>query len=363
MTENNEKDTAPKPVKNEESQPIPVQPPVPETIDKNEAEKNIVTEKKSEAEINSEVIKKNEPLAPLPPEETPSVVHVTKDPAARSRFKEYFDALLFAGLVALILKIIFVEAYRIPTGSMENTLLVGDFLLVNKFVYGATTPRSIPFTEIRVPFFRLPALKDPKRGDVVVFDFPGNTNELRSREVINYIKRLVGEPGDTVQIINKTLFVNSKEFPNPPDSKFSENISSSTYTDIFPKGMPWNDDNYGPVRVPKKDDVIKITPDNLNEWKTFIQREGHSIRLTADNKIFIDETENSSYKVEKNYYFMMGDNRNNSSDSRYWGYMPEDNIIGEAMIIYWSWNPEIPFGEFGKLFDSIRWDRIAKVIH
>jgi signal peptidase I len=355
LTEKDDKDTAPKPVNTTDNKPVTNQSPVP--ADENNSKKDVPAD-------NPDAVKKSEPLPPLPAEEAPSVIHVTKDPAAeRSKFKEYFDALLFAGLVALILKIIFVEAYRIPTGSMENTLLVGDFLLVNKFVYGATTPRSIPFTEIRVPFFRFPALKDPKRGDVVVFDFPGNTNELRSREVINYIKRLVGEPGDTVQIINKTLYVNSKEFPNPPDSKFSENISSSTYTDIFPKGMPWNDDNYGPVVVPKKDDVIKITPDNLNQWKTFIQREGHSIRLTADNKIFIDETENSSYKVEKNYYFMMGDNRNNSSDSRYWGFMPEDNIIGEAMIIYWSWNPEIPFSEFGKLFDSIRWDRIAKVIH
>ena len=292
-----------------------------------------------------------------------TVTHVVNEPKKPSKFKEYIDALLFAGVVALILKIIFIEAFRIPTGSMENTLLPGDFLLVNKFIYGASTPRSIPFTEIRIPHFRFPALKDPGKGDVVVFDYPGNYNVTRSPEITNYIKRLVGEPGDTIKITDKVLTVNSIVSPNPEYSKFSENIANNTYTDIFPKGMPWNDDNYGPVIVPKKGDILKITPDNLDDWKMFIQREGHSVRLTADNKIFINEKENSSYKVEKNYYFMMGDNRNNSSDSRYWGFLPEDNIIGEAVIIYWSWNPDIPFSEFGRLFDSIRWDRIAKIIY
>jgi signal peptidase I len=300
------------------------------------------------------------PETGVSPEDT--VIHITNQPKQPSKFKEYFDALLFAGLVALILKIIFIEAYRIPTGSMENTLLIGDFLLVNKFIYGATTPRNIPFTDIRTPFFRFPALKDPKKGDVVVFDYPGDNNVLKSKEVINYIKRLVGEPGDTILIVNKVLYVNSQVFPNPPDAQFSDQPSSNTYPNIFPRGMPWNDDNYGPLRVPKKDDIIKITPDNIEEWKMFITREGHTIRLSADNKIFIDETENSSYKVGTNYYFMMGDNRNNSSDSRYWGFLPEDNIIGEAMLIYWSWNPDITFGNFGKLFESIRWNRIGKLI-
>jgi len=334
--------------------------------DKDKTEK--IPDKSGKEPNKVEVVKKVEPTAVVQPDTVvppakDTVVHVTHNPKPNSKLKEYFDALLFAGLVAIILKIIFVEAYRIPTGSMENTLLVGDFLLVNKFIYGATTPRNIPFTQTRIPFFRLPALKEPDRGDVVVFDYPGNTNELVSAEVTNYIKRLIGKPGDTIQIINKKLLVNSVEVPDPPDAKFNKNVTSSTLLDIFPKGKPWNDDNYGPVIVPKMGDLIKITPDNIEDWKTFIRREGHTVRLTADNKVFIDEMENSSYKVEKNYYFMMGDNRNNSSDSRMWGFMPEDNIIGEAMIIYWSWNPDIPFNEFGRLFDSIRWDRIAKIIH
>jgi signal peptidase I len=320
-------------------------------------EEQVKEEKKSPDKLQ-ETEQKN-----VPDDNKNPAPHDTGETKPKSKLKEYFDALLFAGLVALILKIVFLEAYRIPTGSMENTLLTGDFLLVNKFIYGAATPRGIPFTEIRIPFFRFPSLKNPDRGDVVVFDFPGSANELQSKEIINYIKRLVGEPGDTIHVIDKILYVNGVVFPNPPDAQFNENVSRNTYADISPKGMPWNDDNYGPIRVPKIDDMIKLTPENLDEWKMFITREGHSVRLTADNKVFIDEKESQGYKVEKNYYFMMGDNRNNSSDSRYWGFLPEDNIIGEAMIIYWSWDPNIPTSDFARLFDSIRWNRIAKIIH
>src|SRR6266498_3811132 len=97
----------------------------------------------------------------------------------KSKSKGLVDALLFALLVAFILKFFFIEAYRIPTGSMEQTLLVGDFLLVNKFIYGATTPRSIPFTDIRIPYLKLPGFRSPHRNDVVVFDFPGGRDEVQ----------------------------------------------------------------------------------------------------------------------------------------------------------------------------------------
>lgn len=282
----------------------------------------------------------------------------------KSRPKELFDALLFAALVAFFLKIFFIEAYRIPTGSMENTLLVGDFLLVNKFVYGATTPRNIPFTDIRIPYFRLPSLKSPSKGEVVVFDFPGNRDELQSKEVVNYIKRLIGEPGDTIQIINKVLYVNGQVFPNPPNLKNDGRVQNNniTYERIFPKGSGWNEDNYGPIRIPKKGDIIQLTPENFEMLKMFITREGHSPRLSPDNKIFIDEVPVTEYKVEKDYYFMMGDNRNNSLDSRFWGFMPAENVVGEALIIYWSWDPSISFAQLGKLLGSVRWDRIAKII-
>lgn len=288
----------------------------------------------------------------------------TKQKRKKSKGIEYINALLFAVIIAIFLKLFFIEAYRIPTGSMENTLLVGDFLLVNKFVYGTTTPRSIPFTDIRIPFFRFPSLKELHRGDVVIFDFPGNRDEVQSAEVVNYIKRLIGEPGDTIQIKDKIVTVNRVIFPNPQYAILDHVTLNPNMTDprTFPKGMGWNEDNYGPLVVPKKGDVIKITSENFERWKMFIMREGHNPKILVDNKISIDEIQTDEYKVEKDYYFMMGDNRNNSLDSRFWGFMPKENIVGEALIIYWSWDPSIPFSEFGKLVSTIKWDRVGKII-
>jgi signal peptidase I len=282
----------------------------------------------------------------------------------KSKLQEYLNALIIAALIAIFLKIFFIEAFRIPTGSMENTLLVGDFLLVNKFVYGATTPMTIPFTSVRIPYFRFPALKEPHHGDVVVFDFPGHRDELKSSEQVDYIKRLIGEPGDTVQIINKQVYVNGKIFPNPPNSIFGHDTSKSNITDtrIFPKGSGWNEDNYGPLRIPKEGDIIYLSPENIERWKIFIEREGHTVQTSAGNKVLIDGKPSNEYKVKQDYFFMMGDNRNNSLDSRFWGFMPRDHVIGEALIIYWSWDPNIPFSEIGRLFSSVRWNRVGEII-
>lgn len=293
-------------------------------------------------------------------------------PQKKAKTKEYFDALLFAAVVAFFLKIFFIEAFRIPTGSMENTLLVGDFLLVNKFVYGATTPRNIPFTDTRVGFYKFPPFKEPKRGDVVVFDFPGNRDELISKEVTNYIKRLVGEPGDTIQIKQKVLTINGQVFPNPEFAILNPRTQSANIADprIFPRGSGWNEDNYGPLRIPKKGDVMHITPENFEMWKIFIARDlkitdfddPRMPRMSTDSTIYIDGKPANEYEVKQDYFFMMGDNRNNSLDSRFWGFMPRDNVIGEALVIYWSWDPAIPFSDIGKLIGSVRWGRIARVI-
>lgn len=290
-----------------------------------------------------------------------------KSKKKKSKPREYFDALVYAAVVAFLIKVFLFEAYRIPTGSMENTLLVGDFLLVTKFTYGATTPRNIPFTNIRIPYFRLPAFKEPKIGDIIVFDFPGDRDEKESPEVLNYIKRCVGLPGDTIQIINRVLYNNGKVIPNPPQAKFITNLQPPNYGNprIFPKGMPWNDDNYGPLRIPKKGDRLKIDSSNFEQWKIFILRENHNeVKLTPDNKLIVDGTlrDSNIYVVERDYLFMMGDNRNNSLDSRFWGFMPKDNIVGEAFMIYWSWDANIPFSDIFRLLGSIRWDRIFKLI-
>lgn len=284
----------------------------------------------------------------------------------KSKPREYFDALLYAAIVAFIIKILLFEAYRIPTGSMENTLLVGDFLLVTKFTYGATSPRNIPFTDVRLPYFQLPGFKDPKVGDIIVFDFPGNRDELMSPEVLNYIKRCVALPGDTILIVNRTLYNNGKIVPNPPESKFLGNPHSDNIANprIFPEGSGWNEDNYGPLVIPKIGDKIIIDSSNYQAWEMFVKREGHTISVRLDNNIFVDEKElvNGEYTVERDYLFMMGDNRNNSLDSRFWGFMPMENVVGEAFMLYWSWDANIPFSQFFDLIGSIRWNRVGKLI-
>ncbi|HRE40947.1 MAG TPA: signal peptidase I [Ignavibacteria bacterium] len=284
----------------------------------------------------------------------------------KPKIVEYFNALLWAAVVAFIIKVFLFEAYRIPTGSMENTLLVGDFLLVTKFTYGATTPRNIPFTNVRLPYVKLPGFKDPQQGDVIVFDFPGDRDEVESKEVINYIKRCVAVSGDKLQIINKTLYVNGKVFTNPPESRFAKSLTPSSIQNprIFPKGSGWNEDNYGPITVPKKGDLLEINDINFEAWKYFIMKEGNKIELRG-NQVYVNDSPlpNGQYEVKRDYLFMMGDNRNNSLDSRFWGFMPVENVVGEALLIYWSWDPSISFLDFFKLIKSTRWDRVGMFIH
>jgi len=290
----------------------------------------------------------------------------TKGKGKKNKSKEFFDALVYAAVVAFIIKIFLFEAYRIPTGSMENTLLVGDFLLVTKFTYGATTPRNVPFTDIRLPYWKLPGFKDPEKGDIIVFDFPGDKDELESREVVNYIKRCVGLPGDTIQVIDKKLYVNGAIFPDPPGALYDKINRPTNFANprIYPKGAPWNEDNYGPIRVPKKGDKIQITDKNFDQWRMFVLKEGHQLQIDPAKQVTSDgkALPNNEYIVERNYLFMMGDNRNNSLDSRFWGFMPEDNIVGQAFMLYWSWDPSISFGDFFKLIGTIRWERIGNLI-
>ncbi len=180
-------------------------------------------------------------------------------------------ALGWAIILALIIKTSIVEAYKVPTGSMEDTILVGDFILANKFIYGARLP---------VVDWKLPALDEIEPGDVIIFKYPLDQN-------INYIKRCVALPGDIVEIRDKVLYVNGQVYPDPPDSKYADaSIKKRPYGNLDSR------DNWGPHRVPE------------------------------------------------NCYFMMGDNRDYSADSRYWGFVPRELILGEAMLIHWSWKPD-----------------------
>jgi signal peptidase I len=208
----------------------------------------------------------------------------------KSTLREYFESICVAVILALFVRTFVVQAFKIPTGSMENNLLIGDHLLVNKFVFA---PTATSLEETLLPI-------DPiRRGDIVVFKFPEDPER-------DFIKRVIGLPGDTLEVRNKKVFINGTpldepyvHFIFPPD----ENGSGSDFSD---PSRP----SYGPVTVP------------------------------ADS------------------YFMMGDNRDNSEDSRYWGFMPRSYVKGKALFVYFS------FGDgSGDLFRSIRWDRILHQIH
>lgn len=286
----------------------------------------------------------------------------------KQKAKEFFESLLFAALAAGIIITFIIQNTRIPTGSMEDTILVGDFVLVNKFIYGSSSPRYIPLTEIKLPYFTLPSVREPEPKDIVVFEYPGDRDQLEASELgINYVKRLIGMPGDTVQIIDKVVFVNGKEFWIPSHIKYlSPYAKPKEYIEprIFPKGAPWNEDNYGPLVVPKKGMKVTLTPSNIEKWRTIIDREfGKRVVEIKNGYIYIDGKQASSYTFKKDYYFMMGDNRDDSLDSRFWGFVPRDLVVGQAFITLFSWDRNIPFTDIFRLIGSIRLDRILKLLH
>ncbi len=183
---------------------------------------------------------------------------------------EYTKSLAIALILAIVIKTSIVEAYKIPSGSMEDTLLVGDFLLANKFLYGS----HLPLID-----YRLPKIRDPRPGDVVIFKFPKDPS-------VNYIKRCVAIGGQTVEIRSKRLYIDGQLTPLPSTGKF-------TSDDQIEPASRSQRDNFGP------------------------------------------------YKVPEGTFFMMGDNRDNSYDSRFWGPVPADLIQGKAMVIHWSWGTDV----------------------
>jgi signal peptidase I len=199
--------------------------------------------------------------------------------------KDYLEPIILAVLIALFIRAFVVQAFKIPSSSMEPTLLVGDYLLVNKFIYGL----RIPYTDTK--FFQL---KKPQRGDVIVFIFPLDPSK-------DFIKRVIGTEGEKVQIIQNKIYINDRLI-NDPWGHF--------VTHDFPRSYLQRMEDFGPVVVPK------------------------------------------------NSLFVMGDNRDNSEDSRFWGFLRVDAVLGRAFIIYfsWDWNAE-------NLFDKVRWSRIGKMIH
>ncbi len=198
--------------------------------------------------------------------------------------------------VVLLLAIVFLfnsfvlASFQVPTGSMENTVMTGDFLLVNKFMIGGRTLEVIPYLGVRLPAFRFPGFRDVRRGDIIVFEFPGLRDEKQSKEFTYYLKRCMGLPGDTLQIVNKVVYVNGERASLPSSSKFlrpNPIPKQAVDPDIFPVGASFNADNYGPIRIPKKGDRIPLTRENFRRWKTFIARDGHVESLPGNSILIV----------------------------------------------------------------------------
>ncbi len=407
----------------------------------------------------------------------------------KSTFIEWVDALIFAVIAATLIRMFFIEAYTIPTSSMEKTLLVGDYLFVSKVSYGPklpNTPISFPFAHhtlpltkdkksyvewIKRPYKRIAGLGDIKRDDIVVFNFPagdtvvvemqekdyygiirenayeymrrdiqmGNTiksfddyvNEVRDlvwkkykivvrpvdkRE--NYIKRCVALPGDTLVIKHGQVFVNSlqqqhftdmqydyfvktngkeinakhleklniavddrryissnstyelpltnknvenlKNFPTVTNiTKYDNTNANVSNISIFPfsADFEWTEDNFGPLYVPKKGVTVSLTVKNLPLYSRIIETYERNKLEVKNDIIYINNVPATSYTFKMDYYFMMGDNRHKSADSRYWGFVPEDHVVGKAVFIWLSLDKDKSF------LSKIRWNRLFSVIN
>ncbi|WP_149243492.1 signal peptidase I [Dyadobacter sp. 32] len=374
---------------------------------------------------------------------------------ARSPFREWLGSVLFAVVVATIIRWLFFSAFVIPTPSMENTLLVGDYLFVSKLHYGATTPATplqIPLTHqtiwgtslpsyldwIKLPQMRLPGFSEVKRGDVVVFNLPvehpdlyqkyGNVlPDLKPHPVdlrTNYIKRCVAQAGDTLQVIDGQVVVNGSRVVNPVRMQNEYFVSTtgpvnevnifkkngvtafSSYTEtfgdtisandefcyilhttetiaeklrtyafvrgisrihsakgqaepfLFPATSGWNKDQYGPFIIPRKGLEINLSPGNVSLYGEVIKfYEGNDDITVSDSEIKSGGVILKSYTFKQDYFFMMGDNRHQSADSRYWGLVPKDHVVGKAVFVWMSIDPDPT-----RFFHKIRWDRLFRVI-
>ncbi len=385
----------------------------------------------------------------------------------QTKVVEWIDAIIFAVIAATVIRMFFIEAYTIPTSSMEKSMLVGDFLFVSKVSYGPklpNTPLSFPFVHhtmpltqhtksyvewIKRPYKRIAGFGNVKNNDIVVFNFPeGDTvatlmptqsyynlvrnygrdrvwsdtrtfGEIISRPVDkreNYIKRCIGIPGDVIEIRDGQVFVNGKEQQHFPGMQFDYIISTNGTSinkrllekigvskadqqvfnssqflfpltqqqvdeisklsnvtsvkkvnmaagnwdkNIFPfsEHYPWNVDNFGPLEIPAKGKTVQLNMDNLPLYERIISLyEQHKLEV-KDSTIFIDGAAAGTYTFGMDYYWMMGDNRHNSADSRYWGFVPEDHVVGKAVFIWLSLDKEKSFPA------NIRFKRLFRTVH
>ncbi|MDX1418744.1 MAG: signal peptidase I [Rubricoccaceae bacterium] len=343
---------------------------------------------------------------------------------AKGGWKETLRFWAIAIFVIVLVRAFLFEPYRIPSESMEDTLLVGDFLIVSKLHYGPRTPNTlgIPLTPIYLrgvefPTVRLPGFSEVERGDVVVFNYPASVDVERGRIPSTvpiqrrdpYIKRVVGLPGDTLAVLDKLVYLNGRPFPLLPTQKQlwrvtaaqGRSVSQTTLEAIgieaarvvpqapgdsaalrfdvlatppevealdalpevaavqpsfmpegvvidprFPPGSTNNPDQFGPVVVPREGVTVPLNRETWPVLQELITRyEGHRAQALGDSVFVIDGQPATTYTFAQDYYFVMGDNRDNSVDSRYWGFVPEDHLVGKALFTFISmkrWLPPIP---------------------
>ena len=351
-------------------------------------------------------------------------------------------SLLYAIVVATLVHTYVMQPYTIPTSSLEKSLLVGDFLFVSKFHYGARTPMTpvaapmvhdtLPLINVKsysrfpqLPYFRFFAMQEVNRTDIVVFNWPADTlyNMYKTADKrydkpidkkTNYVKRCVGIPGDSLSIKDGIVYVNGKILPMPERSKpqysytvttdgtsfdpsylanelnitdgvyqstedtfyfralteesanrlsqnptvksVVRNISHEAEAAIFPYNTKWNLDNFGPVYIPKKGATVALNTQSLPFYKKIISEYEKNELKVNGNEIRINGEIATSYTFKQNYYWMMGDNRHNSLDARYFGYTPEDHIVGKPVFIWMSLDPN------GKGLNKIRWERMFTTV-
>jgi signal peptidase I len=282
----------------------------------------------------------------------------------KSQTLGFLRDLIYAFVAVIIINSFVLASFEVPTGSMEDTVKIGDRLFVNKFIYGGSTPYAIPLTSIRIPHLRVPGFRQVRRGDVIVFDWPGPRDQVEKPAQTWYLKRCIALPGDTVQIDRRVVSVNGKNLEIPKFGKFlRREPAPADYHNpyIFPRGARFNEDNYGPLVVPQKGMSLVLNSQTFPSWQVFIQREGHTAELVND-KIVIDGKESSYYVVAKDYVFAMGDNRDNSLDSRFWGFVPIEDVIGTPLIVYWSWDPQISILNLIAKISSVNLGRIGTIV-